>query len=186
KTDLIRDKINQVLLEEFFTGVANNETTARQRRIGFQELGLPYAADAAITKHLARFLSQQTRNSAEAETIRRGRNGFACPTHVLFNGGVMKAALLRERLVGGLNNWLGAEGFGPLGAKEILDSPDLDHAVARGRAYYGKARRGRGVRIRSGSPRTYYIGVESDAGGPWDGSTTQGAVRCDLWNGRGD
>ena len=73
----------------------------------------------------------------------------------------MKAALLRERLMEVLNNWLGEEGFGPLGAKEILDSPDLDHAVARGAAYYGKARRGRGVRIRSGSPRTYYLGIES-------------------------
>jgi molecular chaperone DnaK (HSP70) len=161
KTDLRRDDLNQVLLEGFFPGVASNEAPARQRRIGFQELGLPYAADAAITRHLARFLSQQTRNSAEAETIRRGGSGFACPTHVLFNGGVMKAALLRERLVEVLNKWLGEEGFGPLGAKEILDAPDLDHAVARGAAYYGKAHRGRGVRIRSGSPRTYYIGVES-------------------------
>jgi len=161
KTELRRDDLNQVLLEGFFPRVASNEAPARQRRIGFQELGLPYAADAAITKHLARFLSQQTLNSPEAETIRRARSGFACPTHVLFNGGVMKAALLRERLVEVLNDWLGEEGFGPLGAKEILDAPDLDHAVARGAAYYGKARRGRGVRIRSGSPRTYYIGVES-------------------------
>src|SRR5439155_23076246 len=95
KTELIQDDINQVLLERFFPAVASNEAPARQRRIGFQKLGLPYAADAPITKHLARFLSQQTLNSAETETIRRGRSGFACPTHVLFNGGVMKAALLR-------------------------------------------------------------------------------------------
>jgi hypothetical protein len=35
------------------------------------------------------------------------------------------------------------------------------HAVSRGAAYYGLARLGRGVRIRSGIPRTYYVGVET-------------------------
>ncbi len=161
KTELHREDLNQILTEGFFPVVARDEMPARQRRIGFQELGLPYAADPAITKHLARFLAQQTRNSPDAADIRRGPSGFACPTHILFNGGVMKAAMLRERLVEVLNNWLREENFEPLGGKEVLDALDLDHAVARGAAYYGKARRGRGVRIRSGSPRTYYIGIES-------------------------
>jgi hypothetical protein len=161
KTELTREDLNQVLLEGFFPKVASDEMPARQRRIGFQELGLPYAADPAVTKHLARFLSQQTRNGPEVGSIRRGPSGFACPTHILFNGGVMKAAVLRDRLTEVLNSWLRREGFDPLGAKEVLDAPDLDHAVARGAAYYGKARRGRGVRIRSGAPRTYYIGIES-------------------------
>jgi molecular chaperone DnaK (HSP70) len=161
KTELTREDLNQVLLEGFFPRVASDEMPVRQRRIGFQELGLPYAADPAVTKHLARFLSQQTRNSPEAGSIRRGRSGFACPTHILFNGGVMKATALRDRLTEVLNGWLRQEGFDPLGAKEVLDAPDLDHAVARGAAYYGKARRGRGVRIRSGAPRTYYVGIES-------------------------
>lgn len=124
-------------------------------------MGLPYAADAAITRHLARFLSQQVQSSPELGEIRRGRSGLACPTHVLFNGGVMKAAVLRDRFIEVLSGWLREEGFEPLGVKEILDVPDLDHAVARGAAYYGKARRGHGVRIRSGAPRTYYIGIES-------------------------
>jgi molecular chaperone DnaK (HSP70) len=161
KTELLREDVEQALVEGFFPLVANTEMPVRQRRIGFQELGLPYAADPAITKHLARFLSQQASNSPDAATIRRGKSGFACPTHILFNGGVMKASLLRDRLVEALNNWLVAEGFEPLGGKEVLDAPDLDHAVARGATYYGRARGGRGVRIRSGAPRTYYIGVES-------------------------
>ena len=161
KTELLRDDLSQVLVEGFFPRVASSEMPARQRRIGFQELGLPYAADAAITRHLARFLSQQVQSSPELGEIRRGRSGLACPTHVLFNGGVMKAAVLRDRFIEVLSGWLREEGFEPLGAKEILDAPDLDHAVARGAAYYGKARRGHGVRIRSGAPRTYYIGIES-------------------------
>jgi len=161
KTELTREDLNQVLVDGFFPKVASDETPARQRRIGFQELGLPYAADAAITKHLARFLSQQVQSSPELEKVRRGKSGLACPTHVLFNGGVMKAAVLRERLIDVLNSWLRDEGFEPLRSKEVLDAPDLEHAVARGAAYYGRARRGRGVRIRSGASRTYYIGVES-------------------------
>jgi molecular chaperone DnaK (HSP70) len=161
KTELAREDLDQVLVEGFFPKVASDELPARQRRLGFQELGLPYAADPAITKHLARFLSEQVRNSPEAAGIRRGRSGLASPTHILFNGGVMKAAVLRDRVVEVLNNWLRQEGLDALGAEQILEAPDLEHAVARGAAYYGKARRGRGVRIRSGASRTYYIGIES-------------------------
>jgi hypothetical protein len=161
RTELVREDLDRVLVEGFFPKVASGELPVRQRRVGFQELGLPYAADPAITKHLARFLSEQVRNSPEAADIRRGPSGLACPTHILFNGGVMKAALLRDRVVEVLNSWLRKEGFDALGAEQILEAPDLEHAVARGAAYYGKARLGRGVRIRSGASRTYYIGIES-------------------------
>ena len=161
KTELRREDLERVLADGFFPVVGREEMPARQRRIGFQELGLPYAADPAVTKHLARFLAQQATGDAEADAIRRGPSGFACPTHVLFNGGVMKAGVLRARVVEVLDAWLQAEGFEPLGERGVLDANDLDHAVARGAAYYGRAKRGRGVRIRSGAPRTYYIGVES-------------------------
>jgi len=161
KTELRREDLERVLADGFFPAVGRDEMPARQRRIGFQELGLPYAADPAVTKHLARFLAQQAAGGPDAETIRRGPSGFACPTHVLFNGGVMKAGVLRDRVVAVLDEWLRAEGFEPLGERGVLEAPDLDHAVARGAAYYGRAKRGRGVRIRSGAPRTYYIGVES-------------------------
>jgi molecular chaperone DnaK (HSP70) len=155
---LSRDDLNEVLLEGFFPMVARDRMPARQRRVGLQELGLPYAADPAVTSHLARFLSQQVSVSAVGASIRRGRSGLACPTHVLFNGGVMKSAAFQERLVAVLNSWLAGEGFEPV---TVLDAPDLDHAVARGAAYYGLARRGKGIRIRSGASRSYYIGIES-------------------------
>jgi len=160
-TELAREDLDQVLIEGFFPKVASGELPARQRRVGLQELGLPYAADPAITRHLARFLSEQVRTSPEAAGIRQGPSGLACPTHILFNGGVMKAAVLRERVVEVLSNWLRQEGFQALGAEQILEAHDLEHAVARGAAYYGKARYGRGVRIHSGASRTYYIGIES-------------------------
>ena len=160
-TSLSAEDVYAVLLEGFFPVVAGDAVPARQRRVGLQELGLPYASDAAVTRHLARFLARQTSTGADGTSIRRGPSGMACPTHVLFNGGVMKAQPLRARVVDVLNSWLTAEGFAPLDDRHVLEAPDLDHAVARGAAYYGMARRGRGIRIRSGAPRSYYVGIES-------------------------
>jgi hypothetical protein len=129
----------------------------RGRRAGLAEIGLPYAADAAITRHLARFLRQQAA-SAEHGSVRRGPSGLACPTHVLFNGGVLRANLVKDRILEVLNSWLNQEGT--LAVTPLLGE-DLMHAVARGAAYYGMARQGKGVRIRGGIARTYYVGIES-------------------------
>jgi hypothetical protein len=157
KATLLRSDIEQVLSAGFLPAVASTEMPAHQRRMGLQELGLPYAADAAMTRHMARFLRQQA-SSAEHGAVRRGPSGIACPTHVLFNGGVLNAPLVRERILASLNGWLAEEGMAPVKA---LSGEDLMHAVSRGAAYYGLARQGRGVRIRGGVPRTYYVGVES-------------------------
>jgi molecular chaperone DnaK (HSP70) len=159
-TALTRADVDQVLLEGFFPTVRSDDMPARQRRVGLQELGLPYAADAAVTRHLARFLSRQ--GGAESDAlVRRGRSGLASPTHLLFNGGVMKAPALRSRVIAVLNGWLAEDGFDPMDDRHVLESASLDHAVALGAAAYGLARRGHGIRIRSGAPRTYYVGIES-------------------------
>ncbi len=157
-TELNRVDIEQILLQGFFPNCQYTDMPAKQRRVGLQEIGLPYAADPAVTKHLAKFLSQQSREDTENYQIRRSADGFACPTAILFNGGVMKADILRQKVVATLNNWLAQAGFEPV--KELF-SADLDTAVARGATYYGQARQGRGVRIRGGANRTYYIGIES-------------------------
>ncbi|MEN3340263.1 MAG: hypothetical protein V7647_3939 [Acidobacteriota bacterium] len=160
-TTLTRGDVDQVLTDGFFPAVNASDMPARQRRVGLQELGLPYAADPAVTRHLARFLARQGGPGSGGAVVRRGRSGLACPTHVLFNGGVMKAPALRSRVIEVLSGWLEADGFDRLDDRHVLESADLDHAVARGAASYGLARRGRGIRIRSGAPRTYYVGVES-------------------------
>jgi hypothetical protein len=157
KATLRREDIDRVLGEGFFPRVSSSEMPQRQRRMGLQEIGLPYAADAAVTKHMAQFLRQQA-SSAEHERVRRGPSGLAAPTHVLFNGGVLHARLIRDRLIEVLDSWLAAEGFGPI---QPLAGEDLMHAVSRGAAYYGLARHGQGVRIRGGVPRAYYVGIES-------------------------
>jgi hypothetical protein len=151
KTELSRDQVEKHLVDGFFPRAPLDSEPVRARSTGFQELGLPYAADPAITKHLAAFLRRH------ADQIREIRGGTsALPTGVLFNGGVFQAAPLRERVITVLNGWTGK-------AEEVRELPavDLDQAVAIGAAYYGMARRGRGVRIRGGTARSYYIGVES-------------------------
>ena len=141
KAKLHREQVEQIL--DGFLPVTSSSDMPQARRAGLQEMGLPYAADPAITKHLAKFLRQ---------------NGGAQPTHVLFNGGVLNATFVRERLLEALNGWLAELGAQPV---KQLPGEDLMHAVARGAAYYGAARQGKGVRIRGGIARSYYVGIES-------------------------
>lgn len=157
KTRVGREDVHRTLLDGFFPPARSEEMPQARRRAGLAEIGLPYAQDAAVTRHLAKFLRQQAARS-ESAIIRRGPSGLACPTHILFNGGVMRAGLVRDRVLEVLNTWLAAEGFDPI---RILSGEDLMHAVSRGAAYYGLARQGRGVRIRGGVPRTYYVGIET-------------------------
>lgn len=152
--ELPRMDLEKVLIDGFFPACEPMAAPKRARSGGFQELGLPYVADPAITKHLAHFLTRQAAGLAE-----RGR-AHALPTAVLFNGGVFKAPALKERLLVVLNQW--AEQVGAPGVRELAGA-DLDQAVGRGAAYYGLVRRGAGVRIRGGTPRTYYVGVETAA-----------------------
>ena len=151
---LTRDHVEQVL-EGFLPIVESTENPTGGRRAALQEMGLPYAADAAITRHLGRFLRQQ---ATASNTVRRGPSGLASPTHILFNGGVLHAPFVRERLRETMDVWLAQEGFAPV---RVLDGEDLMQAVARGAAYYGVARAGKGVRIRGGIARSYYVGVET-------------------------
>ena len=157
KSKLRRADLERVLLEGFFPQVASSDMPERRRRAGLQEIGLPYVADAAITKHLARFLRQEQAHSEETASL-RSSSGLICPTHILFNGGVLRPEILRDRLVGILDGWLAEEGRPPV---KRLAGDDPMHAVARGAAYYGLAKQGKGVRIRGGVPRTYYVGIEA-------------------------
>ncbi len=146
KTELARDLLKKVVIDGFLPRCAQTDLPERGRRVGLTEIGLPYAADPAVTRHLARFLAQQAGSlHAEGAIVR--------PSAVLFNGGVFKATELRRRVLDVLSDW--AERPVP-----ELEAPDLDLAVARGAAYYGQVRRGKGVRIRGGVGRSYYVGLE--------------------------
>ncbi|CAN5425464.1 Hsp70 family protein [soil metagenome] len=163
RTELTRDEVTQTILEGFFPSVERSARPVTRARGGLTQLGLPYAQDAAITRHLAALLGKQVAATAElpgfAGHVGEGEGvSFLHPTAVLFNGGVFKSELLAQRTLATLDAWLAAEGAEPA---RLLDGVDLDLAVARGAAYHGYVRQGRGVRIRGGTARSYYIGVES-------------------------
>ena len=161
RTELTRDEVTRVVVDGFFPIVAVDSRPTHRPRAALTELGLPYASDAAVTRHLAVFLARQAGalaklQGASPQTGRTPR--LLHPTAVLFNGGVMKADKLRARLVDTLNVWLGLDGGEPV---RVLEGADLDLAVARGACAYALVRRGKGLRIRGGTARAYYVGIES-------------------------
>lgn len=151
RTELKRSEVETILLEGFFPRCAINEAAQLRPRAGLREMGLPYEMNPAITKHLAAFLSLQ-------HALTPGNQSFFRPTAVLFNGGVLKAPAVQARLLEVINGWIEAEGVGPI---KVLQGRDHDLAVARGAARYGLARLGQGIRIKGGTNRSYYIGVET-------------------------
>lgn len=137
-----RAQAADLLLDGFFPEAQLKDRPARSRASGFREIGLPYEADTGITRHLAAFLQQSL-----------GGNGL---THVLFNGGVFKAAELRSRLLSQLQSW-----FPESPPRVVEGSEDLDFSVARGACFYGWTKLRGGVRIRGGTARSYYVGIET-------------------------
>jgi molecular chaperone DnaK (HSP70) len=156
-TDLTRAEVLQILTAGFLPMTAPDDKPAPGRSTGLRELGLPYANDPAITKHLAAFLTQaavaMNGSSVDPRLVR--------PDVVLFNGGFCAPSVTRERIVNAISIWFGAQsGWRP----KLLNNEAPDAAVARGAAYYGRIRRGTGLRIRAGNARSYYIGLPSEHG----------------------
>lgn len=153
RTELTRDDVLTTLVEGFFPQVAIDERPVKRPRAALTRKNLPFAQDTGITRHLAEFLANQGNNDQSADQPQA-----LYPSILLFNGGVFKAPSLTERLLGTLNNWLEHAEKAPV---KVLAHADLDHAVAQGAAYYGYVRCGHGVKIRGGSARSYYVGIES-------------------------
>nr|WP_315428538.1 Hsp70 family protein [uncultured Albidiferax sp.] len=157
--ELRREALTATILEGFFPQVDSSARPISRARAGLTQLGLPYAQDAAVTRHLAALLGRQVGATAALGGFAPDANAsFLHPTAVLFNGGVFKSDLLVQRTLATLNGWLAAEGAP---AARLLDGADLDYAVARGAAYYGTVRQGQGIRIRGGTAQSYYVGIES-------------------------
>ncbi|MEJ2765707.1 Hsp70 family protein [Photobacterium sp. MCCC 1A19761] len=159
QTELTQEEVQQTLVEGFFPRNAIEEHPVEMQRGALTQMGLPYAQDAAITRHVAGFLSRQSAAVDELfEKYDQLHEGFIRPTAVLFNGGVLKSQLLSDRLLSIINSWLATGGSD---AAKLLEGLDLDLAVASGASYYGSVRQGKGVRIRGGIASSYYVGIES-------------------------
>ena len=160
-TELTRAEVEQVILEGFLPLTDPATMAVKRRSVGIQTAGLAYEADPAISRHLARFLQRSAQNvSASTQFDKLSakiRDGLLAPSLVLFNGGVFKSQVLRQRLLTMLQSWFEQP------VRELSDS-DPELAVSLGATYYGRLRAtGRGIRVQSGTARSYYLGLEDAA-----------------------
>jgi len=137
RDEITRDELERVLFDGFFPIVAADAPLQRTRG-ALHEFGLPYAADPAVTRHLAAFVQ---RHPGKIDAV-------------LFNGGAMTPATLRARVLDQIARWQGV-------APRELPAAMPEMAVAQGAAYYGLVRRGLATRIKGGTPRAFYIGVDA-------------------------
>ena len=144
--EISRNEVVDLLLNGFFPECAATDKPQKQRASGFRQMGLPYESDAAISRHLAAFLQSHLADTPDKY-----------PTRILFNGGVFKSGCLRDRLFDTIAKWSGGKrAMAPLDAEA-----DLDNSVAQGAAYYAWAKHNGGIRIRGGTARAYYVGIET-------------------------
>ena len=138
--DIHRREVQDLLLNGFFGSYSWEEALKHNKTTGLRSMGLPYESEPSIIKHLARFLAD---NKEGIQPI--------MPDWILFNGGAMTPPLFQKAIVDNLNSWC------PEKKVTVLSSYHLDLAVSRGAAYYGKTRRGLGVKIGGGLARGYYM-----------------------------
>lgn len=140
--------VQQVVLDGFFPACSLDDKPAGSSATGMKEFGLSYEADPAITRHLAQFISSHTDDQGNPRL----------PTAVVFNGGVMKSPLIRERILDVLKQWHSASENGEI---RQINAVDYDLSVAWGASYYGQAARGDGIKIRGGLGMSYYMAIEA-------------------------
>ncbi|MCL2689769.1 MAG: hsp70 family protein [Chitinispirillia bacterium] len=191
--EITLDEAQKMLLDGFFPFTLINEKPSA-RQSGFQEFGLPYAPDAAVTKYLAAFLTAHASSGSSndngvdagisvlsapqrgARSVATGFNPWR-PDIVLFNGGVLSSHIVKKRIVEVLESWFrntknkkdGKDENENIGDDDwspiILENERPELAVSRGAAYFGVVRRGAGVRVSAGLARSYYIEVEMASSG---------------------
>ncbi len=158
--EMKRDEVEETVLEGFFPVADPREARKTETRKGITEFGLPYEQEPAITRHIGWFLDrhkEQVLNVLQREDY--------TPDLILFNGGSLKSGIVQERIRAGVRHWFGLD---DPGAPRVLENPDPDLAVAYGASYYGLVKTGIGVRVGSGSARSYYIGVGRNSGADAD------------------
>jgi hypothetical protein len=157
--ELSLPEVEAALVEGFMPAVTADDVPRRAARVGLQELGLPYANDPAVTRHLVAFLRQHAA-AGWAALGAKEPSGLPRPDALLLNGGVFNSPRLAARLVEAVS------ALWPTAPKvRVLEHGSLELSVARGAAYYGLTRRGLGRRIGGGAARAYYVGLGGEGAG---------------------
>lgn len=148
--ELTRDEVNAIALDGFMPLSLFDELPDKKRS-GVVEFGLPYAAEPAISKHIAAFLhahAQAAKAALEEDN--------PIPDAVLLNGGVFRSATLSNRIVELLSRW---RGRAPL----LLENRHPELAVAYGAVSYAVAQRDKKLKIGGGAARSYFLMIDSGA-----------------------
>ncbi len=156
--DLIKQDLESLLNRQFFTDLKNTginqampeEMLKHKKEKVISDFGLLCEKEESISRHLIMFLEKHR------ESIKATLGKLPCPDHILFNGGVLKPKIVQETIRSSVGNWFECDSDNTIG---ILNSNSLDLAVSLGASYYGLVKTGIGVKVGSGSPRSYYIGV---------------------------
>ncbi len=148
---LSKEETQSMVFDGFFPITELNELPA-QKRSAVVEFGLPYVADAAISRHIAAFLNQHAEISQRALST-NPNNGV--PVAILLNGGVFNSELVQEQMIKIINHWSER----PV---TLLDNPHPDWSVALGAVAYLKARRGAQLKIGGGSARSYFLHLQEN------------------------
>ncbi|MCI0665738.1 MAG: hsp70 family protein [Acidobacteria bacterium] len=157
-TELTRQEVEETLAGGFLPLTMPGDLPARAKRTGLRELGLPFASEPAISKHLAEFLTRAGTDLSQPTTGDR-QSPMIRPDAILFNGGFFAPPLTRERIIEAVAGWF--PGKGEKWRPKVLSNESPESAVAVGAAYYGHVRKSGGLRISGGSARAYYVGVQT-------------------------
>ncbi|MFZ5571231.1 MAG: Hsp70 family protein [Thermodesulfobacteriota bacterium] len=150
--EIRREELEATVVEGFFPVVDPGTNQQPILRKGISELGLPFESEPAITRHLGWFLNHHARD------VEKILGKPPIPDVILFNGGSLKPAVIQNRIRQAIRHWFQVTDEG---LPRVLENPEPDLAVALGASYYGLVKTGRGVRVGSGSPRGYYLGISA-------------------------
>jgi len=151
--DLEKDELEDILCKGFFPEVEPSLANPKKAGKAIAEFGLPYEQEPAITRHIGWFLERHR------ESVKTILGKEPIPDHILFNGGSLKPSVFQNKIRSAIGKWFSCE---DQSLPTLLDNSDPDLSVALGASYYGLVKQGIGVRVGSGSPRSYYIGIASD------------------------
>jgi len=151
--DLTEQEVLEILFEQFYPFVLPGEKIRIDQSKDITEFGLPFEKESAITKHILSFLEKHR------ETVKNQLGKDPVPDHILFNGGTLKPKIVQDQIRDAIGKWFNLKKEDYPG---ILENNIHDHAVGVGASYYGLVKQGRGVKVGSGSPRSYYIGVATE------------------------
>ncbi|MFO7883394.1 MAG: Hsp70 family protein [Desulfobacteraceae bacterium] len=171
--DLTREDVETILSSGFFPEVIPEKDVKKNAGKAIAEFGLPYEQEPAVTLHIGRFLEKHR------EEVESRLNKAPMPDFILFNGGSLKPGFLQERIRAAVRNWFGSDSPDLPG---VLENNRPDLSVALGASYYGLVKQGAGVRVGSGSPRSYYLGIatseDKNSGGSFVDRTESASVKA--------